>query len=65
MVLLMIKFSKIRWWFFGIEAFLIIWGSINYLRGANPAVPTVLFIAVLAILFVATLLGKIDYDVRW
>jgi len=61
----MIKYSKIRYWLYGILLFNILWGSINYLRGGNPAVPTVLFIAVLAILFVATLLGKIDYDVRW
>lgn len=38
-----------------------VWGSINYLRGANAAVPTVMFCLTLAILFVATLLGKIDY----
>ena len=57
----MIKYSKIRWWFFGIELFLILWGSVNYLRGGNAAVPTVLFFLTLAILFVATLLEKVDY----
>lgn len=57
----MIKFSKIRWWFFGIEAFFMVWGSVNYLRDANAGVPTVLFFLTLAILFVATLLGKVDY----
>ena len=57
----MIKYSKIRWWFFGIEAFFMVWGSVNYLRGGNVAVPTVMFFLTLAILFVATLLEKVDY----
>lgn len=60
----MIKYSKIRYWLLSVFAFLIIWGSVNYLRGGDPSVPTVLFCAVLVVLLILTLLGKIDYDVR-